>query len=59
MFKAVQAKFGNSIPRKACLLFVKFCPVCIGQSKMKRKKVAGFQPIITKGFGTRGQVRLQ
>ena len=56
MFKAVQTKFGKSIPRRACLLFVKCCPVCIGQVNVKKKKVAGFQPIITKGFGKRGQV---
>mgnify|MGYP005698124159 CR=1 FL=1 len=58
LFKAVQTKFGNSIPRSACLLFVKCCPVCIGQVNIKKKKVAGFQPIITKGFGRRGQVRV-
>ena len=56
LFKACQARFGNSIPRSACLLFVKHCPVCIGQVNIKKKKVAGFQPIITKGFGKRGQV---
>ena len=58
LFKAVQTKFGNSLPRNACLLFVKCCPVCIGQVNIKKKKVAGFQPIITKGFGRRGQVRV-
>ena len=42
LFKAVQTKFGNSIPRSACLLFVKCCPVCIGQVNIKKKKVAGF-----------------
>lgn len=57
LFKACQQKFGNSIPRRACQLFVKCCPVCIGQVNTKKKKVAGFQPIITKGFGKRAQAR--
>ena len=57
LWKSVQEKHGNSIPRAAVLLFVKSCPVCIGQVQMKKKSVAGFQPIVTKGFGRRGQVK--
>ena len=58
LFKAVKETYGTSIPRAATNLFVKKCPVCIGQVVIKKKKVAGFQPIITKGFGKRGQVSL-
>ena len=56
LFKACQQSYGSSIPRLATNLFVKHCPICIKQVKVVKKKVAGFQPIITKGFGKRGQV---
>lgn len=56
LHKAVVAKFGTSIPRLACIEFVKCCPGCIVQTN-RIAKVAGFKPIITKGFGKRGQVR--
>ena len=38
-------------------LFVGTCPVCIGKAPRKPSS-AGHKPIITKGFGTRGQVDL-
>ena len=57
LYKACQQSYGTSIPRAATNLFVKNCPVCIKQVKVAKKKVAGFQPIITKGFAKRGQVR--
>ena len=56
LYKACQQSYGTSIPRAATNLFVKNCPVCIKQVKVAKKKVAGFQPIITKGFAKRGQV---
>ena len=55
LFKAVCDKFGSSIPKAACLKFVKACPGCIVQQN-RPTKVAGFKPIITCGFGKRGQV---
>jgi hypothetical protein len=58
LYKACQLKYGSSIPRCATNLFVKSCPICISHVHLKKKKVAGFQPIITKGFGKRGQVCL-
>ena len=38
-------------------LFVGTCPVCIGKAPRKPSS-AGHKPIITEGFGTRGQVDL-
>ena len=55
LFKATTAKFGSSIPKTACLKFVKACPGCIIQAS-RPAKVAGFKPILTVGFGKRGQV---
>ena len=55
LYKAVKEKFGSSIPRTACLKFVKACPGCILQLN-RPAKVAGFRPILTAGFGKRGQV---
>ncbi|KAL1529671.1 hypothetical protein AB1Y20_000612 [Prymnesium parvum] len=57
LHKAVVAKFGNSIPRIACITFVKCCPGCIIQTH-RVPKVAGFKPLLTRGFGRRGQVDL-
>lgn len=59
LFKACQQAYGSSIPRLATNLFVKHCPICIKQVKVVKKKVAGFQPIITKGFAKRGQVSVR
>ena len=56
LYKACQLKYGSSIPRCATNLFVKSCPICISHVHLKKKKVAGFQPIINKGFHKRGQV---
>jgi hypothetical protein len=38
-------------------MFIDMCPICITQMKCNRP-VAGIKPIITHGFGTRGQVDL-
>ena len=56
LFKACKDAYGSSVPRLASCLFVKCCPVCIKSVRVRKRKVAGFQPIITKGFGKRGQV---
>ena len=55
LWKAVQAKFGGSIPKTSCLKFVKTCPGCILQQN-RPAEVAGFKPILTAGFRKRGQV---
>ena len=53
----VKDKFGKSIPVWVQKIFTDTCPRCI--EKMERKKpTAGHQPILTRGFGTRGQVDL-
>ena len=53
----VKNKFGKSIPVWVQKIFTDTCPRCI--EKMERKKpTAGHQPILTRGFGTRGQVDL-
>ena len=56
LYKACCAKFGSSIPKIACLQFVKVCPGCVLQAN-RPTKVAGFKPILTEGFAKRGQVR--
>ena len=54
---AVQTKHGKTIPRWACALFTEACPSCV--KKLPRKvPTAGHQPILTSGFGSRGQVDL-
>ena len=53
----VKAKHGGSIPGWASLLFVACCAICT-RAKQRKKTVAGFKPIITPGFGSRGQVDL-
>eukprot|EP00969_Alexandrium_andersonii_P222095 9809908-Alexandrium_andersonii.AAC.1 len=52
---AVTEKHGDSIKRDTIDAFVKSCPVCITQSARKAK-ASGHRPILTKGFGSRGQV---
>lgn len=55
LHKRVELVFGRSIPRSACQLFGKVCPICIRQI-VRAPKAAGFKPILTEGFGERGQV---
>ena len=57
MSKAVSDKFGNSITRGVCELFISLCPTCQGHRRAVRPK-PGFSPLETSGFGTRGQVDL-
>ncbi len=47
----------ENIGRELCKMFTDMCPICITQMKHSRP-VAGIKPIITHGFGTRGQVDL-
>jgi len=53
----VDHKYGKSIPKWIQKTFTDTCPRCIEKMKQKKTKV-GHQPILTKGFGTRGQVDL-
>ena len=55
LHKACAEIYGTTIKREHALEFVKCCPVCI-QAKPRKKQVAGHKPIITHGFGSRGQV---
>ena len=45
------------MPRPSQDLFVSCCPVCV-EGKPRKTITAGHTPILTKGFGTRGQVDL-
>jgi hypothetical protein len=47
----------NNIPRRLCKIFTDVCPRCIEQQH-RHRPVAGLRPIITHGFGVRGQVDL-
>ena len=57
LLDAVKAKFGASIPRWVCEMFTATCPSCIWRSTRITHK-AGHQPIMTLGFGSRGQLDL-
>ena len=53
----IKVKFGRSIPLWVQKIFTDTCPRCI--EKMERRKpTAGHQPILTRGFATRGQIDL-
>ena len=53
----VKEKFGKSIPQWVQNIFTDTCPRCIEKMECK-KTTAGHQPILTRGFGSRGQVDL-
>jgi hypothetical protein len=47
----------ENIGSELCKMFTDMCPICITRLKCNRP-VTGIKPIITHGFGTRGQVDL-
>jgi hypothetical protein len=51
----VKEKYGKSIPGWVCKLFTDTCPICVGRLNKKKPK-AGHSPILTHGFGARGQI---
>ena len=53
---AVKIKYGKSIPQWAMNLFIETCPIC-QRGTARKAESAGHMPILTRGFGTRGQVR--
>ena len=53
----VKAQFGKSVPERLVQLYVECCPQCTVQ-KPRKTVTAGHKPILTKGFGARGQVDL-
>ena len=53
----VVAAHGKSIPHWVLDLFVQCCPTCC-RRKPRKPQSAGHKPILTKGFGSRGQVDL-
>ena len=57
LHNACKANYGPSIPRWATNLFVVTCPSCIRTARRQPPK-PGAQPIITWGFGARGQIDL-
>lgn len=46
-----------NIPRQICKVFTETCPRCL-ETMAAKKPTAGHQPIITRGFGKRGQIDL-
>ncbi|MGA1646391.1 MAG: hypothetical protein ACO4AV_15605, partial [bacterium] len=52
----VNEKYKN-ISRAVCKLFSDTCPICIARAQ-RVKPAAGLNPLITRGFGSRGQVDL-
>jgi hypothetical protein len=56
LYACLGEQFKN-IGRELCMMFTDMCPICITQIKRNRP-VVGIKPIITHGFGTRGQVNL-
>jgi hypothetical protein len=53
----VRRKYGKSVPRWVVELFVQCCPTCV-RRRPRKKPVVGHKPILTRGFGSRGQVDL-
>ena len=59
LYGNVKKKYGKSIPRWMCQAIGDTCPRCIILRKTAAEKPsAGHQPIVTYGFGARGQVDL-
>jgi hypothetical protein len=56
LYACLGEQFEN-IRQELCKMFTDMCPICITQMKCN-PLVAGIKPIITHGFGTRGQVDL-
>jgi hypothetical protein len=56
LYACLGEQFQN-IGRELCKMFTDMCPICITRMKCNRP-VAGIKPIITHGFGIRGQVDL-
>ena len=53
----VKGKFGKSIPHWMQEEFLKLCPLCT-RRQPRKTETAGHKPIMTVGFGTRGQIDL-
>ena len=47
----------ENIGRNICKMFTNLCPICI-QRQLRNRPIAGLRPIVTHGFGTRGQIDL-
>jgi hypothetical protein len=47
-----------NVPRDLCKLFTDTCPTCIQRGSASIKPKAGYHPILTHGFGSRGQIDL-
>uniref|UniRef100_A0A7S4BF11 Integrase zinc-binding domain-containing protein n=1 Tax=Chrysotila carterae TaxID=13221 RepID=A0A7S4BF11_CHRCT len=56
-YMAVHNRFGGGVPRWVCDLLCETCPLCV-QKLTRKASSAGHKPIITKGFGSRGQIDL-
>ena len=53
----IKVKFGRSLPLWVQKIFTDSCPRCIGKMG-RRRPTAGHQPILVRGFSTRGQINL-
>eukprot|EP00951_Prasinocladus_malaysianus_P014573 scaffold111087_cov31-Prasinocladus_malaysianus.AAC.1 len=57
MYKKIKERYAN-ISRDMCDTFHKSCSVCVKTRCAPKKTMAGSTPILTVGFGSRGQVDL-
>ena len=57
LYKLIR-EYWENIPRNYCKLFSKTCPICLEKGQTIKKPVSGHQPILTSGFGKRGQFDL-
>ena len=53
----ISKKHGSSVSGWACKMCMDACSTCVFKRR-KRTRVAGLRPILTKNFGTRGQIDL-
>jgi hypothetical protein len=56
-FKHVSRRYFN-VSRQMCLFFANDCSTCLKMRCHSQKQRAGHKPILTVGFGSRGQVDL-
>ena len=57
LYRRVKQKWAN-IPRAYCKLFSDTCPICLEKGQKLKKPTSGSYPILTPGFGKRGQIDL-
>ena len=58
LYAVSQKRFGKSVPRWCAQAIGDTCPVCISRHMLRKQPTAGHQPILSRGFGSRGQLDL-